>query len=202
MFTLPKLPYPRAGLEPYLDEKTVTIHHDKHHQGYVDKLNDALADQPELFAQKAEEIVANLDQVASDKRTAVKNNGGGHVNHSLYWQIMSPNGGGKPVGDLAKALENTFGSLAKFKSEFIQTAGKQFASGWGWLAIDQTGQLKVYSTPNHETPLMRGETPLLTVDVWEHAYYLKYQQDRAEHLENFWQVINWSEVEKRYQAAL
>lgn len=203
MFTIPELPYATDALQPHLDEKTLEIHHHKHHQGYVDKLNAALASQPELFKQKAEEIVSDLNQVDEAIRLAVKNNGGGHVNHSLYWSVMAPvgQGGSEPTGALVAAIQDTFNTLEEFKAEFIAAAKSQFASGWGWLALDQGQQLKVYSTPGHETPLMRGETPLLTVDVWEHAYYLKYQNRRAEHLENFWQVINWPEVERRYEEA-
>lgn len=202
MFTLPQLPYSPDALEPHLDEKTVKLHHDKHHQGYVDKLNQALISQPDLLAMTPEELMANLDLVNEKNLTAVKNNGGGHINHCLYWEIMTPAGGGQPAGDLATALIRAFGSLEEFKEKFLTTAQSQFASGWGWLVVDPQKKLKIYSTRGHKNPWMKGEVPILNVDVWEHAYYLKYQNRRGEHLEHFWQVINWPEVARRYQAAL
>ncbi len=200
-FKLPDLPYDFGALEPHIDARTMEIHHDKHHAGYTSKLNDALEKHSEWQGREAEEILRNINSVPEDIRTAVRNNGGGYVNHALFWRIMSPEGGGEPEGDLANALRSKFGSFDDFKQKLTATAGGQFGSGWGWLVVTAPGDLDVYSTPNQDSPYMNGHTPILGVDVWEHAYYLKYQNKRPEYLQNWWNVVNWREVEKRYDAA-
>ncbi len=200
-FTLPTLPYPYDALEPYIDARTMEIHHTKHHGGYVAKLNGALEKYPYLQQVTLEELLRHLPSVPEDIRTAVRNNGGGHANHSLFWTIMSPNGGGEPTGALADALKETFGSFEAFKELFTQTAATRFGSGWAWLVVNAFGRLQVYSTPNQDNPIMNGHTPILGLDVWEHAYYLKYQNRRAEYIANWWHVVNWEEVARRYQAA-
>jgi len=197
--TLPSLPYAYNALEPYIDEQTMTIHHTKHHQAYIDNLNKAI----EGSAQAdwtLEDLIKKLDQLPENIRTAVRNNGGGHINHGLFWQVMGPNGKGKPEGKLLEDINAAFGSFEKFQEEF-ETAGKtQFGSGWAWLVVDN-GKLAVTKTPNQDNPLTQGKTPILGVDVWEHAYYLKYQNRRPEYLGNFWKVINWDEVARRYAEA-
>lgn len=199
-FELPQLPYAYDALEPHIDKETMNIHHTKHHNTYVTNLNAALEGNEALQSKSVEELIANLDAVPEEKRTAVRNNGGGHANHSFFWQILSPNGGGEPKGELAEAINKKFGSFENFKEEFGKAATTRFGSGWAWLAI-KDGELELYSTPNQDSPIMEGKTPLLGLDVWEHAYYLKYQNRRPEYIASFWNVVNWDEVEKRYQAA-
>ncbi len=199
-FELPTLPYPYDALEPYIDARTMEIHHTKHHGGYVKKLNAALEKYPYLQDVPLETLLRNLASVPEDIRTAVRNNGGGHANHSLFWTVMSPNGGGEPEGELARAIAETFGGFAQFKDLFSTTAATRFGSGWAWLVVDAFGHLKVYSTPNQDNPLMEGFTPILGLDVWEHAYYLKYQNRRAEYIANWWNVVNWEEVSRRFAA--
>ncbi len=199
-FELPALPYPYDALEPYIDARTMEIHHTKHHGGYVKKLNAALEKYPYLQDVPLETLLRNLASVPEDIRTAVRNNGGGHANHSLFWTVMSPNGGGEPEGELARAIAETFGGFAQFKDLFSTTAATRFGSGWAWLVVDAFGHLKVYSTPNQDNPLMEGFTPILGLDVWEHAYYLKYQNRRAEYIANWWNVVNWEEVARRFAA--
>ncbi|PIR58781.1 MAG: superoxide dismutase [Candidatus Pacebacteria bacterium CG10_big_fil_rev_8_21_14_0_10_56_10] len=202
MFELPQLEYDYDALEPHIDAQTMEIHHSKHHQGYVNKLNTALEDQPELLDRSIEELLAELSSVPEAVRTAVRNHGGGHANHSLFWQVLSPNGGGQPEGELATAIDGSFGSFDDFRTEFSSTAGAQFGSGWGWLVVNQTGELEVTSTPNQDSPLSAGTTPIIGVDVWEHAYYLKYQNKRPEYLEAIWNVIDWPTVSNLFTAAI
>lgn len=197
---LPALPYEYNALEPHIDEQTMRIHHDKHHGTYVDKLNAALDGHADLASKSVNELIASLDSVPENIRTAVRNNGGGHSNHTFFWQILSPNGGGEPSGALADAINRTFGSFDKFKEEFAAAAAGRFGSGWAWLIVDN-GKLAITSTPNQDTPVMDGKTPILGLDVWEHAYYLKYQNKRPEYIKAFWNVVNWDEVAKRYEAA-
>lgn len=199
-FELPKLPYAYDALEPHIDAKTMEIHHTKHHNTYVTKLNDALKGNDELLSKSVEEVISNLDAVPENVRTAVRNNGGGHANHSLFWTILSPNGGGAPSGELADAINQKFGSFEKFKEEFSAAAANRFGSGWAWLVVNN-GELEVTSTPNQDSPLMEGKTPILGLDVWEHAYYLNYQNRRPDYIQAFWNVVNWDEVAKRYSAA-
>ena len=199
--TLPPLPYAYDALEPHIDKETMTIHHDKHHAAYVNNLNAALEGHPELQSKSVEELIANLDAVPENIRTAVRNNGGGHANHTLFWDIMGPGGGGQPTGELAEAINRAFGSFEAFKEKFSQAAATRFGSGWAWLIVDKNGNLAVTSTPNQDSPLMEGDTPILGLDVWEHAYYLKYQNRRPEYIAAFWNVINWENVAKRYAAA-
>ncbi|TDL77198.1 superoxide dismutase [Neobacillus sp. YX16] len=199
-FELPQLPYAYDALEPHIDKETMNIHHTKHHNTYVTNLNNALQGNEELLSKSVEEVVANLDAVPEAVRTAVRNNGGGHANHALFWQILSPNGGGAPTGELADAINNKFGSLESFKEEFAKAATTRFGSGWAWLSVSN-GELEVSSTPNQDSPLMEGKTPILGLDVWEHAYYLNYQNRRPDYISSFWNVVNWDEVSKRYSAA-
>ena len=198
-YTLPDLPYDAASLEPHIDARTMEIHHDKHHAGYVAKLNAAL-EGTEFASLPVEEVIANLGSLPADKKTAVQNNGGGHANHSLFWTVLSPNGGGEPTGDLADAIAQTFGSFADFKEEFSNAAATRFGSGWAWLAVEN-GKLKVESTANQDSPLMEGKTPILGLDVWEHAYYLHYQNKRPDYIDAFWNIVHWEEVERRYAEA-
>lgn len=197
---LPALPYAKDALEPHIDATTMEIHHGKHHATYVTKLNGALEGHADLQGKSAEELISNLDAIPSDIRTAVRNHGGGHANHTFFWQIMSPNGGGEPSGAIGEAINSKFGSYDAFKEEFTQKALNQFGSGWAWLSVDN-GNLEVSSTLNQDSPLMDGKTPLLGVDVWEHAYYLKYQNKRPDYVAAFFNVINWDEVNKRFEAA-
>lgn len=198
MHSLPTLPYGYDALAPHIDARTMEIHHTKHHQGYVDKLNAAL-EGSDLAEMPVEELMANLDKVSADKRTAVQNNGGGHANHSLFWTILSPEGG-EPEGALKAALEAEFGGVDKFKEEFAAAAGTRFGSGWAWLVISD-GQLEIMSTPNQDNPWMEGKTPILCLDVWEHAYYLNYQNKRPDYIAAFWNIVNWSEVGRLYEAS-
>lgn len=199
-FELPQLPYGYDALEPNIDKETMNIHHTKHHNTYVTNLNNALEGNEELLSKTVEEVIANLDAVPEAARTAVRNNGGGHANHSLFWQIISPNGGGEPTGELAEAINAKFGGFEGFKEEFAKAATTRFGSGWAWLALNN-GELEVTSTPNQDSPIMEGKTPLLGLDVWEHAYYLKYQNRRPEYIGAFWNVVNWEEVNNRYTSA-
>jgi len=202
-YTLPQLPYAYNALEPFIDETTMTIHHTKHHQAYIDKLNVALEKHPELEGNDVTELLKNLDQVPEDIRLAVRNHGGGHVNHSFFWSILKVNNGAGPIGDLSAAIEEQFGSLDKFKEIFVNTGLNQFGSGWAWLTVNgKNGRLKVESSPNQDSPLMQGKTPILGVDVWEHAYYLKYQNKRADYLNAFWNVVNWDAVAENYSKVL
>jgi superoxide dismutase, Fe-Mn family len=198
-FEVPPLPYAPDALEPHIDAQTMSLHHDKHHQAYVDKLNAAL-EGTEFADSSIEDIIANLDAIPEDKRTAVRNNGGGHLNHSLFWKSMSPDGGGAPEGDLAAAIDSAFGSFDAFKDEFEAAGVGQFGSGWAWLVFDG-GALAVTSTPNQDNPLSEGKLTLLGNDVWEHAYYLKYQNRRPEYLKAWWNTVNWTEIATRYSAA-
>jgi superoxide dismutase, Fe-Mn family len=194
-YELPDLPYDYAALEPHIDEQTMRLHHDKHHQTYVNNVNAAL-EGTEWADRPIEEVLANLDQIPEDKRTAVRNNGGGHANHTMFWEIMSPDGGGAPTGDLAAAIDGAFGSFDTFKERLVAAGVGRFGSGWAWL-VNDGGSLSISSTPNQDTPLMEGRTPILGVDVWEHAYYLKYQNRRPEYLAAWWNVVNWDEVARR-----
>jgi Fe-Mn family superoxide dismutase len=198
-YSVPDLPYPYDALEPHIDEATMKLHHDKHHQAYVDKVNGALQG-TEFEDKPIAEVVANLDAIPEDKRGVVRNNGGGHLNHTLFWESMSPNGGGAPSGDLAKAIDEAFGSFDAFKEQFEAAGVNQFGSGWAWLVLDG-GKLAITSTPNQDNPISQGKTPLLGNDVWEHAYYLKYQNRRPEYLKAWWNVVNWDKVAERYAAA-
>jgi Fe-Mn family superoxide dismutase len=197
---LPALPYPYDALEPHIDAQTMEIHHGRHHATYVNNLNAALEGHADLQSKSVEELISNLDALPESIRTAVRNNGGGHANHTLFWQILSPNGGGAPSGELADAINQTFGSFDNFKAEFTKAATTRFGSGWAWLVVDG-GKLAITSTPNQDSPIMEGKTPILGLDVWEHAYYLKYQNKRPDYIAAFWNVVNWDEVSKRYQAA-
>ncbi|RCX22986.1 superoxide dismutase [Fontibacillus phaseoli] len=199
---LPALPYANNALEPHIDEQTMMIHHDRHHNTYVTNLNAALESAPELQSKSVEELIADLDSVPESIRTAVRNNGGGHANHSLFWETIGPNGGGAPSGKIAEAINSELGGFDKFKEDFSKAATTRFGSGWAFLAVDANGKLSVYSLPNQDSPIMEGKTPILGLDVWEHAYYLKYQNKRPDYIAAFFNVINWSEVEKRYEAAL
>jgi len=201
---LPELPYDFAALEPHIDAQTMQIHHGKHHQAYVTNLNNALSKHPELFAKSLDELLRGINSVPDDIRTTVRNNGGGHHNHSLFWTIMAPAGtagGGEPSGRLADAIKRTFGEFAKFKEQLSTAATSQFGSGWAWLTV-ANGKLEVAGRPNQDSPLMDNKIPILGVDVWEHAYYLKYQNRRPEYVTAWWNVVNWQEVAQRYEAAL
>src|SRR5688572_21596804 len=199
-YELPKLPYGFDALEPHIDTQTMQIHHGKHHQAYVNNLNGALDKHPELHKKGLPELLAGINTVPEDIRGPVRNNGGGHANHSMFWQIMSPKGGGKPTGAVAAAIDAELGGFDKFKEAFTNAGITRFGSGWAWLSLDG-GKLKVESTPNQDNPYMEGRTPILGVDVWEHAYYLKYQNRRPEYLAAFWNVIDWNAVNERYQKA-
>jgi Fe-Mn family superoxide dismutase len=197
-FELPALPYSFDALEPHIDAQTMEIHHDRHHKAYVDNANAAL-EGTDLANESVEQVLTNLDSLPEEKRTAVRNNAGGHANHSLFWQIMGPDGGGAPSGDLAKAIDDTFGGLDALKSAVNDGGAKRFGSGWSWLVWDGTG-LAVYSTPNQDSPIMQDDVPLLGIDVWEHAYYLTYQNRRPDYLAAWWDVVNWDEVARRFGA--
>ena len=197
---LPALPYAFNALEPNIDALTMEIHHDRHHATYVNNLNAALEGHADLASKPLHDLLANLNSVPEAIRTAVRNNGGGHANHSLFWEVLSPNGGGQPTGTLSDTISSTFGSFEKFQEEFAKAATTRFGSGWAWLVIDG-GKLSIISTPNQDNPVMDGKTAILGLDVWEHAYYLKYQNKRPDYIKAFWNVVNWAEVNKRYEAA-
>ncbi len=198
--TLPSLPYAFAALEPHIDTRTMEIHYTKHHQAYVDNLNKALDKHPELSEKSIEELVADLEMVPEDIRPAVRNHGGGHLNHSFFWQILAPGAGGEPSGALAEAIKASFGSFDAFKEQFAAATAARFGSGWGWLVVDGK-KLTIVTTPNQDNPITDGKTPVLGLDVWEHAYYLNYQNRRPDYIKAFWNVVNWKEVEKRYEEA-
>lgn len=199
-FELPELNYAYDALEPHIDKETMNIHHTKHHNTYVTKLNDALKDHPDLQGQSVETLLADLDRLPDAIQTAVRNNGGGHANHSLFWTLLSPNGGGEPTGELADKIAQTFGSFDAFKEKFTTAATTRFGSGWAWLVVNN-GELEITSTPNQDTPIMDGKKPILGLDVWEHAYYLKYQNKRPDYISAFWNVVDWSKVSELYKAA-
>ncbi|TXK82682.1 superoxide dismutase [Paenibacillus sp. N3.4] len=197
---LPALPYANDALEPHIDAKTMEIHHDRHHNAYVTNLNAALDKHPALHEKSLNDLIADLNSVPEDIRTAVRNNGGGHANHSLFWETIGPDAGGAPTGALAAAIDKELGGFDKFKADFAAAATTRFGSGWAFLAVGKDGGLKVYSLPNQDSPIFEGETPILGLDVWEHAYYLNYQNKRPDYIAAFWNVVNWNEVGKRYDA--
>jgi Fe-Mn family superoxide dismutase len=199
-FTLPSLPYAPESLEPHIDTKTMEIHHGGHHKAYVTNLNKALESAPELANKTLEELLANNCAIVPEAiRTAVRNNGGGHINHSMFWKIMKPGGGGAPVGKVAQAIASTFGDFDKFKEKFNQAAATRFGSGWAWL-VKSGGKIDIVSTPNQDSPVLEGKYPVFGLDVWEHAYYLKYQNRRPEYIAAWWNVVNWEEIESRFSA--
>ncbi|HML95450.1 MAG TPA: superoxide dismutase [Thermodesulfobacteriota bacterium] len=200
-FEVPKLPYAYDALEPHIDARTMDIHYNKHHQTYVNNLNAAIEKHPELGGKSVEELVANLDAVPEDIRTAVRNNGGGHLNHSLFWPLMAPNAGGSPSGDLAAAIDKAFGSLDAFKAEFAKAAAGRFGSGWAWLVVGKDGNLAITSTPNQDNPISEGLKPVLGLDVWEHAYYLNYQNRRPDYISAWWNVVNWEQAASNYASS-
>ena len=197
-YELPPLPYDYSALEPYIDTQTMQLHHDKHHQTYVTNVNNALQGHDQLAAMSVDDLLRNIKQVPESIRTAVQNNAGGHSNHSMFWNIMTPNGGGEPTGNLASAIQQAFGSFDAFKTAFNDAGTKRFGSGWAWLVLDSSGKLQVISTANQDSPLMDGLYPVMGNDVWEHAYYLKYQNRRPDYLNAWWNVVNWDEVARRY----
>jgi Fe-Mn family superoxide dismutase len=199
-FTLPPLPYPNNALEPHIDARTMEIHHDRHHNTYLTNLNAAIAG-TELEGKDIVEILKNKSSWPADKATAIQNNGGGYANHNLFWEIMGPNGGGEPTGELAQAIASTFGSFAQFQEKFSNAAATRFGSGWAWLVVKSDGSLDVYSTANQDSPYMQGDTPILGLDVWEHAYYLLYQNRRPDYIKAWWNVVNWDAVAQKYAAA-
>ncbi|MHA6534238.1 superoxide dismutase [Paenibacillus sp. BAC0078] len=199
-FQLPALPYPNNALEPHIDALTMEIHHDRHHNTYVTNLNAALEKAPELQNKSIDELLTDLNAVPEAIRTAVRNNGGGHANHTLFWEVIGPNGGGAPTGALAAAIDSELGGFDKFKEDFAAAATTRFGSGWAWLVV-KDGKLAVTSTPNQDSPISEGATPILGLDVWEHAYYLNYQNKRPDYIKAFWNVVNWEEVGKRYDSA-
>lgn len=199
-YTLPELPYDYNALEPHIDEETMRIHHDKHHNAYVTNLNTAVENYPELSTKSVDELVADLDAVPEAIRTAIRNNGGGHANHTFFWEVMGPNAGGAPTGPIAAAIDEAFGSFEAFQAEFNKAAATRFGSGWAWLVVNN-GKLEVVSTANQDTPASEGKTPILALDVWEHAYYLKYRNVRPNYISAFWNVVNWDVVNKHYEAA-
>lgn len=200
-FTLPPLPYAADALEPYIDKQTMEIHHDKHHGGYVNNLNKALESAPQLAGKSLEELLANNCAIVPDNiKTAVRNNAGGHANHSMFWQILAPKAGGQPSGKLADALKNAFGGFDQFKEKFAAAAASRFGSGWAWVVKDSSGKLDIISTANQDSPLMEGKFPVIGLDVWEHAYYLKYQNRRADYISAWWNLVNWKEAENRFNS--
>lgn len=201
MFTVPELPYAYNALEPFIDEKTMLIHHDKHHAAYVKNLNDALTGQDELLALPVEELIADLLQVPEEIRAKVKNHGGGHANHTMFWESMAPKAGGEPKGELKESIDTTFGSFSAFQEKFTVAAMGRFGSGWAWLSVEK-GRLLIEDTLNQDSPLMEGRMPILGIDVWEHAYYLKYQNMRADYIKAWWNVVSWKEIEHRFSQAL
>jgi Fe-Mn family superoxide dismutase len=200
-YELPPLPYPKEALEPHIDAQTMEIHHDKHHAAYVNTVNKAIAGKPELEKKTVEELISNLDAVPTDIRTVVRNHGGGHANHSMFWKIMAPKAGGAPTGRIAEDIKAAFGSLDAFKEKFEAAGVGRFGSGWAWLIVNKAGKLEITSTANQDNPLMEGLKPVFGCDVWEHAYYLKYQNRRPDYLKAWWNVVNWAEVDKNYQRA-
>lgn len=198
MHTLPELPYSYDALEPYIDEETMKLHHDKHHAAYIKNLNDAIEKHPELASKTAEELLLDLNNIPEDIRMIVKNNGGGHLNHSMFWEIMRPNVGGEPTEALAEEIKKYFGSFADFQKKFEETGLKRFGSGWVWLVKDRDGKLDIVSTANQDNPMSDGLFPIMGNDVWEHAYYLKYKNMRADYLKVWWNVVNWQEIESRF----
>jgi Fe-Mn family superoxide dismutase len=198
---LPPLPYDYDALEKAIDAETMRLHHDRHHATYVNNLNDALSKYPNLRNRSVESLVRDLDSIPEDIRTTVRNNGGGHLNHTIFWQIMSPDGGGQPTGAIAQEINQTFGSFDAFKKQFNEAGGDRFGSGWVWLVRNSQGQLQITNTPNQDNPIIEGFYPIMGNDVWEHAYYLRYQNRRAEYLNNWWNVVNWSEVNRRAQVS-
>jgi len=201
-YKLPDLPYSYDALEPHIDARTMEIHHSKHHNGYVTKVNAALEGKGALAEQSVEALISNLQEVPEDIRTAVRNNGGGHANHSLFWTVLGPGKGGEPAGKLGEKISAAFGGFDKFKEKFANAAATRFGSGWAWLSVKDDGSLEVSSTPNQDSPLMEGKTPILGLDVWEHAYYLNYQNRRPDYIEAFWNVVDWDAVGERYAAAI
>lgn len=202
VYKLPDLPYDYSALEPYIDEQTMRLHHDMHHQTYVNNLNAALKDHPGLSELPVEELVGQLNKIPENIRKAVRNSGGGHANHSLFWKLLSPHFDTNPEGNLREAIDSEFGSFEKFKQQFTEAAMKVFGSGWAWLVKDNDGQLKIMTTANQDSPLSVGVTPVLGIDVWEHAYYLKYQNLRPKYVEAFWHIVNWEEAGKRFDSEL
>jgi superoxide dismutase, Fe-Mn family len=200
-FTVPPLPYGYDALEPYISKETMTFHHDKHHGAFVEKLNKAVNEYPEFKNQSAEELLANIDSLPEDIQKTVRNNAGGHINHTMYWTIMAANGGGEPTGAIAEEIEKTFGSFAEFQTLFNEAGMNQFGSGWVWLAMDKGGKLQLFSTANQDTPMMQGMYPIMGNDVWEHSYYLTYRNKRDEYLEQWWNVVNWDVVNQRLEKA-
>ncbi len=200
-FELPPLPYAEDALEPHIDSRTMGIHHDKHHAAYTNNLNAALEGHADLAGKSIEQLLGDLDAVPESIRTAVRNNGGGFANHNLFWEIMGPGAGGEPTGALAAAIDKAFGGFAAFKEQFAKAGTTRFGSGWAWLYVDKNGELAVSSTPNQDTPLMDGNTPILGLDVWEHAYYLNYQNRRPDYIAGWWNVVNWDAVAAKYEAA-
>lgn len=198
-FKLPDLDYPYDALEPHIDKMTMEIHHTKHHQTYVDNLNKAVEGYKEYQEMDIKELIAKLNSLPEEIKTAVRNNGGGHLNHSIFWKIMSPNGGGEPVGEVAKKIDEDLGGFDKFKEEFKKAALGRFGSGWAWLVVNKDGKFEIVSTPNQDNPVSEGKEPLLGIDVWEHAYYLKYQNRRADYIDAWFNVVDWNKVEKRYK---
>jgi Fe-Mn family superoxide dismutase len=195
-YELPKLPYAYDALEPYIDARTMELHYTKHHQTYVTKLNEALDKHPEIADKPLAELLTLIDEVPADIRTAVRNHGGGHMNHSMFWTIMGPGAGAEPSGKIGEAIAKTFGDFAKFKDEFNKSAAGVFGSGWAWLVRDENGKLVITTTPNQDSPLMHKQKPILGLDVWEHAYYLKYQNKRPDYIDAWWNVVNWQEIDK------
>jgi Fe-Mn family superoxide dismutase len=204
-FKLPPLPYAYDALEPYIDKRTMEFHHDKHHAAYVKNLNDAINKHPDLKGRTVAELLQNLATLPNDIRKTVRNNGGGHINHTMFWEIMSPNPNNKPrqpQGEIAKEINQAFGSFEKFQEQFNEAGNKQFGSGWAWLVKDKNGSLRVTSTANQDSPILQGMVPIMGNDVWEHAYYLKYQNRRADYLKSWWNIVNWEEVNRRYRRSL
>ena len=197
---LPPLPYDYAALEPYIDQQTMHLHHDMHHGTYVKNLNAALEKYPNLQSKSPDELLRNLSEIPEDIRTAVRNNGGGHVNHTMFWKIMKPKGGGEPSGKIADVIKKTFGSFKDFQTKFNDAGAKQFGSGWVWLAAKPSGEVQIITTPNQDNPISQGLFPIMGNDVWEHAYYLKYNNRRPEYLQAWWNVVNWEEINKRLEA--
>ena len=200
-YELPPLPYPSNALEPHIDAKTMEIHHDKHHQAYITKANKALEGHPDLAAKPVDELLADLNKIPESVRTVLRNNAGGHSNHTFFWKIMGPNAGGTPKGKLAEAINSTFGGLDQFKEEFQKAAIGRFGSGWAWLVVNKEGKLQITSTANQDTPISDGLRPVIGVDVWEHSYYLLYQNRRPDYLKAWWNVVNWDQAEKNFEAA-